>query len=111
MVGIKKSQEIIEQLLKEYANCLPAYGEIEMETLFDEKQHRYQLIALGWENKKRIHGCLIHIDIKDNKIWLQHDSTDAEIAKQLIERGIPATQIVLGFHPQQYRKLGDFAEC
>ena len=111
MVGIEKSQEIVETLLQEYAKCPPANGNIEMETIFDEKQHRYQLVSLGWENNQRIYGCLIHIDIKDNKIWLQHNNTDAEITNELIAQGIPAKQIVLGFHPQQYRKYSDFAEC
>jgi len=68
-----------------------------MEIIFDDPQGRYQLVAFGWQGKKRVHGCLIHIDLKNEKVWLQHDSTDAEIAQQLGERGIPADHQPAGF--------------
>jgi hypothetical protein len=80
-----------------------------MQTIFDEKQDRYQLVALGWQGKRRVHGCVIHVDIKGDKVWLQHDSTDAEIAQTLVERGIPADHIVLAFQPKHYRQHTGFA--
>ncbi len=109
MDRINDYRRIIKELLQEYAQYSPFGGEIDMETIFDEAQNRYQLTALGWKGKKRIHGSVIHIDIKGNKVWLQHDSTDAEIANQLIERGIPANDIVLGFQPEHYRQYSGFA--
>ncbi|MCI5123640.1 MAG: XisI protein [Candidatus Electrothrix sp. AR5] len=100
---------VIKSILAEYAQHRPSGGEIEMETVFDDTQGHYQLVALGWQGKKRVHGCLIHIDLKNEKVWLQHDSTDAEIARQLVEKGIPADQIVLGFQPESYRRHSGFA--
>jgi hypothetical protein len=100
---------LIKSILAEYAQHRPSGGEIEMETVFDDAQGHYQLVAFGWQGKKRVHGCLIHIDLKNEKVWLQHDSTDAEIARQLVERGIPADQIVLGFQPESYRRHSGFA--
>jgi hypothetical protein len=109
MDRIDDYRRIVKELLQEYAQCPSFGGEIDMETIFDESQNRYQLTAVGWKGKKRIHGCVIHIDIKGNKVWLQHDSTDAEIANQLLERGIPANDIVLGFQPEHYRRYSGFA--
>lgn len=109
MAGIDDYREIVKQLLRDYAQYPPSNGQIELETIFDESQDRYQLVALGWRGKKRIHGCLIHIDLKGDKVWLQHDSTDAEIAKTLVEMGIPANHIVLGFQPEHYRQHSGFA--
>ncbi len=80
-----------------------------METIFDDAQGRYELVALGWQNKRRVHGSVIHIDVKADKVWLQHDSTDADITRTLVERGIPPEHIVLGFHPQRYRQHTGFA--
>lgn len=97
MARIREYRSIIKTLLSDYAQYPPANGHIEMETIFDDAQDHYQLIALGWQGKKRIHGCVIHIDLKQDKVWLQHDNTDAEIANKLVKMGIPATQIVLGF--------------
>ena len=109
MAGVEDYRSIITQLLNQYEKYPPATGNIEMETIFDEIQERYQLVAVGWQGKIRVHGCLIHIDIKGDKVWLQHDSTDAEIAKTLIEMGIPENHIVLGFQPEDYRRHTNFA--
>ncbi len=108
MAGIKKYRKTVKELLHDYAHP-PSHGEIDTVTIFDESQDRYQLVALGWQGKKRVHGCIIHIDIKGDKVWLQHDGTDAEIAMSLVEKGIPKNHIVLGFHPENIRKHTDFA--
>jgi hypothetical protein len=102
-------REIVKQLLEEHAQYPPAHGQIELETVFDTEQDRYQLVSLGWQGKRRVHGCLIHIDLKGDKVWIQHDSTDAEIAKALVERGIPPESIVLGFYPEHRRPYTGFA--
>jgi hypothetical protein len=109
MVTIETYREIIKQVLKDYAHHEPVGGDIEMETIFDDAQGRYELVALGWQNKRRVHGSVIHIDVKAAKVWLQHDSTDADIARTLVERGIPPEHIVLGFHPPRYRQHTGFA--
>jgi muramidase (phage lysozyme) len=109
MAGVTPYQEIIKKLLQEYAQHPPSTGKVEMATIFDETQGHYQLVALGWQGRRRIYGCMIHIDLKGDKVWLQHDSTDAEIAQTLVEMGIPEKNIVLGFLPEEYRQHTDFA--
>jgi hypothetical protein len=109
MDRIEEYRKVVKQLLYEYAGHKHATGQIETETIFDESQDRYQLIALGWQGKRRVHGCIIHIDLKGDKVWIQHDSTDAEIAKTLVEKGIPTNHIVLGFQPEHYRRLSGFS--
>ena len=41
----------------------------------------------------------------NGRVWLQHDGTDWIIADRLVERGIPAHDIVIGFQPPQARPL------
>ena len=48
---------IIKQILSQYATYKPSHGEIEMQTLFDTEQDRYQVLAIGWDQEKRIYGC------------------------------------------------------
>jgi len=52
----------------------------------------------GWNQWKRVHGSVVHVDVRDGKIYVQHDGTEEGIANRLTESGIPATQIVLCFH-------------
>lgn len=109
MERIARYRQIIKQLLEEYAGYEPPDSPIELETIFDTERDRYELVALGWRKTKRIHGCVIHIDIKNDKVWLQHDATDARIAKQLVEMGIPKKEIVLAFYTESHRRHTDFA--
>lgn len=109
MAELNDDKTIIKHLLEHFASIPSATGEVELETIFDDPQARYQVIAQGWQDKKRTHGCLVHIDVKGDKVWLQHDSTDAGIADELVERGIPRERIVLGFLPESVRSHTGFA--
>lgn len=78
-------------------------------TPFNETHDSYILITLGWDRKTRVHGCLIHLDIIDGKIWLQPDETEDGVAYELVNAGIPKDQISLGFHPENLRPHTGYA--
>jgi len=109
MAELEKYRTIVRRILNEYAQYKPSYGEIETETVFDTEKDHYELVHVGWEDKKRIHGSVIHIDIKDGRVWIQHDGTSEGIADELVEAGIPKEEIVLGFRYPKYRKYTEYA--
>ena len=109
MARIDQYQTYIEEILSDYQQCPPAYGEVELETLIDREHHRYQLITVGWNRDRRIWGCVIHIDIKGQKIWIQHDGTEEGVANLLVEKGVPKQEIVLAFHAPYKRQYTGFA--
>ena len=80
-----------------------------MEEIIDPVHDHYQLMSVGWNDYQRIHGCLFHIDIKDGKIWIQHDGTEEGLADRLVECGVPKTDIVLAFHVPFRRQFTEFA--
>lgn len=92
------------QLNSSHANA----EEYEIQTLFDTQQDHYQLLHVGWRNNKRSFGCILHLDIKKGKIWIQHDGTEVGIANQLVELGVPKEDIVLAFHEPEIRQYTDF---
>ena len=102
-------QQIVQQLLVEYAQVKPAYGEIEVETIFDTQRHHYQIVHLGWHHNRWIHHCTIHLVIRNEKIWIFCNSTEHDIAAELVDLGVPKSDIVLGFHPPFMRELSDYA--
>ncbi|MEH1851571.1 MAG: XisI protein [Nostoc sp.] len=102
-------RKIIEKTLTEYAQLPYAYGELERQLIIDENANHYLLLTLGWENKQRVHGCLVHIDIINDKIWIQRDGTEDGIANEFVNLGIPKDRIVLAFQPAEVRKYTDFA--
>jgi len=109
MGHLDQYRAIIKHMLNEYAKFKPSHGEIETEAIFDPEKDHYELVHVGWHDTKRIHGSVIHIDIKDGRVWIQHDGTSDGIADELVEAGIPKEEIVLGFRYPQYRKYTEFA--
>ena len=102
-------REIIENILTEYTKIPYAYGDIRTEAVFDRKNDRYLLMNMGWDNDKRVHGSLVHIDIINGKVWIQRDGTEHGIAKEIVQAGIPKDHIVLGFRPVEVRQYTEYA--
>lgn len=94
----------IQKLLTEYSKSMPINGEIEVQTVFDTERDHYQIVDLGWDGYRRIYNCVMHLDIKDGKIWLQRNQTDRRIAGELVEMGVPKEDIVLGLQPTYARQ-------
>jgi hypothetical protein len=101
--------ELIQDILREYSAYKPSYGEVEVETIFLPAQGHYELMSVGWNGQHRIHGCLLHVDVKNGKIWIQHDGTEEGIANRLVAAGVPKEDIVLAFQSPFKRKFSDFA--
>jgi hypothetical protein len=109
--SIEQYRQHIRQLLTERAHRVakPSPGhEYEVQTLFDSEHDHYQLLHVGWRNNKRSFGCILHLDIKQGKIWIQHDGTETGIANQLVELGVPKQDIILAFHEPEVRQFTDF---
>ncbi|WP_071880614.1 XisI protein [Pleurocapsa sp. PCC 7327] len=77
--------------------------------IVDRNNSHYRLITMGWEGKRRVHSCLVHLEIIDDKIWIQRDGTEDGIANDLVAAGIPKNQIILAFHPPEIRQHTEYA--
>ena len=109
MAKVDEYRDYIKRILTEFSNYKSLNEEVEAQTIFDTENDHYQLVHVGWRNKRRIYGCVLHVDIKDNKIWIQHDGTEIGIAGELEKLGVPKSDMVLGFHAPYKRKFTDFA--
>ncbi|MEH2197994.1 XisI protein [Nostoc sp.] len=102
-------QELVKKIIYKYVNEQPKENLENTEIVFDIERDRYLLLYVGWHDEERVYGCPIHISIKDNKIWIQRDFTEEGIANQLLELGVPTTDIVLGFRSPYVRQFTGFA--
>lgn len=102
-------RQLIRNLITDHTKVPYKHGDIRFETVFDSESDRYLLMILGRDNKRYEHGCLLHVDIIDDKIWIQRDGTEEGIATQLVEAGVPKDKIVLGFKSPERRKDTEFA--
>src|SRR5437879_5080909 len=78
-------------------------------TVFDEAADVYLVLVEGWQGVRRLHGCLVHVEIKGDKVWVQQDGTGDGVVGDLLAAGIPRDHIVLGFKSPQARTLTSFA--
>ncbi|WP_445635407.1 Fatty-acid oxidation protein subunit alpha [Nostoc sp. DSM 114161] len=108
-MAVEQYRQIIQNLIVERSQSQFHPEEIETQAVLDTERDHYLLLHTGWRNNYRTHGCSIHIDIKDGKIWIQHDGTEVGIATLLLQQGVPKEDIVLAFHSPYMRKFTEFA--
>lgn len=109
MAKLEHYQNTVQTLLKNYAAYSQNESAIDTELIFDTTRDHYQLVHVGWQNERRVYGCVFHLDIKAGKIWIQHNGTEDDIAAELVEMGIPKTDIVIGFHSPFKRQFTEYA--
>jgi hypothetical protein len=109
MDRLTQYRQWVRQVIEEYSQYKPTYGEVELETILDTDRDHYQLLSVGWNQYQRIHGSILHLDIRDGKIWVQYDGTEEGIANRLVELRVPQQDIVLAFHPPYKRQYTSFA--
>lgn len=81
--------KLCEKLLSEYATHKPCHGQIDVGTMIDSERDRYQVLQVGWDGIRRVHGCTVHIDIIGDKVWIQYDGSSYPVAEALTEAGVP----------------------
>jgi hypothetical protein len=99
----------IEQVIRYYSQFKPVVGNLEREISFDRERDNYHLFTIGWNGHQRIYGCLIHMNIRDGKIWIQYDGTETGVANDLVRMGVDKQEIVLAFQSETLRQYGEFA--
>jgi XisI protein len=102
MDKIENYRNIITNILEKYAKITPVnLPDVENEIIVDTLRDSYQLV--------RVDYCVFHFDIRNDKIWVQHDITDIPVAQLLLDAGVPKEDLVLGFHAPYMREISGFA--
>jgi hypothetical protein len=107
---ITQYKTAIKTVLREYQQLQTPHSAIEV--LFDDERMRYLVMRVGWHHQKRIHLCLAHIDIVGDLVIIQSNNTEAPLAAELVEMGIPKDKIGLGFIPPEAQQDAEYpAQC
>ena len=107
---IETYEKIIVATLNEYADAFNQQKNgVEAKVIADYAGKHFQLLNCGWRNDAYQFYVIFHFDILNDKVWVQENRTEMEVAEELVERGIPKSDIVLGLQPPEYRKLTGFA--
>jgi hypothetical protein len=109
MDKLQRYRQIIRQILTEQAHPYTHSNDVETEIICDTEHDHYQLTYIGWEGQQRVFNLILHLDIKDGKIWIQHNGTEMSIAQILRDNGVSTYDIVLGFHSPFKRQFSGYA--
>ncbi|MBD1856937.1 MULTISPECIES: XisI protein [Leptolyngbya] len=101
-------RQYIQTLLSQYASDDISDEQVEVQLILDAERDHYQWMNVGWRGLNRIYRCVMHIDIKNEKIWIQQNLTDQNPAEELIKMGVPREDIVLGLQPPYKRPYTDY---
>ncbi len=110
MDKLEKYQQILQDTVLRYAQLISSDDHIQVVPICDPLRNEYLLMSVGWDEKEhRAHNIIFHFRIHNDKVYVEEDSTDVEIVRQLMEAGIPKEDIVLAFYPPSHRQITDFA--
>lgn len=103
--------QYIEKLAEEKNNALGK--KLTYQAIIDTKSYHFQLLELGWHEKRYVHDVLIHLDInpETGNIWVQKNDTEIPLDIELAEYDIPKKHLVLGFRPPYMHGLAGFASA
>lgn len=103
---IKIYQQAIIKTLSEAISTNIFPETLQIVQIFDRNSNRYQVLCHGWVGEEeRVFHPIIHVEIINNKVWIQHNESDVDIGDELCNNGIPKSQMVLGLHPPSIREL------
>jgi hypothetical protein len=100
MVTPDRYPDLLEKLLIPHTQMPYRYGDIKTTLVISPDRQQFILIDHGWENNRRVHGCLFHAEISNGKISIEYDGIEDSITANLVTAGVPRTDIILAFrHP------------
>ena len=110
MDRIKFFQDVIIDILKDNAAYYKGTtNPLNLLVISDKENNHFQRLMQGWRDKDYTFQSLIHLDIINEKIWIQWNNTACEIEIELLKKGVAANEIVLGVKSPEFRTYTDFA--
>lgn len=97
---------LIKRILSEHAANFKQLQPPGMEEIcvFDEAHDEYLWLTQGWLEQTRLRELVAHVRLRDDKFWIEADTTAWGLATDLMQAGIPQTDIILAFHPPAMRR-------
>lgn len=104
MDKIAHYKQLVKQEFEYYAR-IPSINlpDIDSQLVINEDLTHFILLKVGWHDTHYIHGLVFNVEIKDDKIWVHEDMTDYDIGWNLVEKGVPQADVILGYAPDYER--------
>ena len=110
MEKINNKLQRYEKIIIELLNSIKGTNNDNV-VIIDNQTHHYQLLYVGLDSKNTyFFHVRIHFHLRnDGIVCLFENRTEEELSDLLIEKGIPKSDILLGFLPQSARQYAGYA--
>lgn len=101
---------IVADWLTEFVRSRNTGSDTDYELVIDPVHHHFQVMRTEWYQGNFKFRVVFHFQIKPTgKVWLLVNNTDILVTDDLVELGIPASDIVIGFLSESLRPYSGFA--
>ena len=104
-----KYKSVVRSIIQEYGSIKSPSSVLKNSIIIDDERGQYMLLTSGWQKDSRTYGPYLHLEVQNNKVYVQYNGTDIHIADELVERGVSKEDIVLEFQPPYSRQYTGFA--
>ena len=108
MEKLDNYKQIIKRILEEYIASMRPNAEEEVYLVEDPTKMNYLIYHNAWRHSSRSYGCILHVRIKNEKVYIEYDGTDEGFGDVFAAEGIPKYDIVLAFHASAKRSYTEF---
>ena len=85
MEKIKEYQKKIKKILEAYIDSDQSNPNEEIYLVADDVKMHYLVYHNSWNHSSRSYGCILHVRIKNGKIYVEYDGTDVGFADIFVE--------------------------
>lgn len=89
------SAVILAQLMRDETQHQPLGGP-ELVSVCDHQSGQFMLVAVGWQRERHMDHIIFHARLLNGFVVIETDNTEEGLKSELVEAGIPASQIVFG---------------
>ncbi|MEM6320868.1 MAG: element excision factor XisI family protein [Bacteroidota bacterium] len=106
-----KYKKMVASIIDQFEYPKNPNKKIEILLIKDMERGHFLVFLDGWEShQSRTYGFSVHLQVTDTgKIWIREDTTDPPIAQALLDKGVPKSDIILGYYAPTTRKDMGFA--
>lgn len=111
MDRLTKYRQLIKRILGAYVDLVNQHSraEVASQLVVDEERDHYLWLRYGWSHGKHTQAVVVYVRLREGKFWIEEDWTEAGIATELVQAGVPPHDIVLAFQPPETRTHTEFA--
>ena len=109
MDRVEERKQLIKRILQEVYEYFSEVKDVRIEFVCDDTLGHYAIIQVGRLQGRRIHCTVAHVDVTENRVYVECNRTDIDVVEMIQKAGVPDSEIVLGWHPPHLREYTEFA--